>query len=317
MRIRFGFVSHTLSLWEAVPAKTLTFKRYSAMTEEERTNKLLEVTAKNLYHTKRALWFNRAAEIPLYRFSSSIVPLATHPEVAWDFITPFKKDWEEIGDIVRASGQRISFHPNQFTVFTSDKPHITENAVTDMTYHYRMLEAMGLENEGFINIHIGGAYGDKSSALDRFHQNIYEMPDEVRSRMTIENDDKTYTTAETLAAAEQAGLPVMFDYHHEMANPGEEDYASLLPRLFKTWEGTGYPPKVHLSSPKSTEKYRAHSDFVDPEFAVPFLKACKKETDVLDVMIEAKEKDRALLQIVEDLSAIRGVKRVRGGEIEF
>ncbi|KGP92485.1 UV damage repair endonuclease UvdE [Pontibacillus chungwhensis BH030062] len=317
MRIRFGFVSHTLSLWEAVPAKTLTFKRYSAMTEDERKDKLLEVTAKNLYHTKRALWFSRAAEIPLYRFSSSIVPLATHPEVAWDFVTPFKKDWKEIGDLVRAGGQRISFHPNQFTVFTSDKPHITENAVTDMVYHYKMLEAMGLEKEGFINIHIGGAYGDKTSALDRFHKNIYQMPDEVRKRMTIENDDKTYTTSETLEAAEQAGLPVMFDYHHEMANPGTEDYESLLPRLFQTWSGTGYPPKVHISSPKSTEKYRAHADFVDPEYALPFLKACKKETDVLDVMIEAKEKDRALLQIVEDLSAIRGVKRVRGGEIEF
>ncbi|QSS99876.1 UV DNA damage repair endonuclease UvsE [Pontibacillus sp. ALD_SL1] len=317
MRIRFGFVSHTLSLWEAVPAKTLTFKRYSAMTQDERKDKLLEVTAKNLYHTKRALWFSRAAEIPLYRFSSSIVPLATHPKVAWDFVTPFKKDWKEIGDLVRAGGQRISFHPNQFTVFTSDKPHITENAVTDMVYHYKMLKAMGLEEEGFINIHIGGAYGDKTSALDRFHQNIYEMPDEVRKRMTIENDDKTYTTSETLEAAEQAGLPVMFDYHHEMANPGAEDYESLLPRLFQTWSGTGYPPKVHISSPKSTEKYRAHADFVDPEYALPFLKACKKETDVLDVMIEAKEKDRALLQIVEDLSAIRGVKRVRGGEIEF
>ncbi|WP_345241882.1 UV DNA damage repair endonuclease UvsE [Pontibacillus salipaludis] len=317
MRIRFGFVSHTLSLWEAVPAKTLTFKRYSAMTKEEREEKLLEVTAKNLYHTKRALWFSRAAEIPLYRFSSSIVPLATHPEVAWDFVTPFKKDWKEIGDLVRAGGQRISFHPNQFTVFTSDKPHITENAVTDMVYHHKMLEAMGLEKEGFINIHIGGAYGDKTSALERFHQNIYEMPDEVRKRMTIENDDKTYTTSETLLAAEQAGIPVMFDYHHEMANPGKEDYESLLPRLFQTWSGTGYPPKVHISSPKSTEKYRAHADFVDPEYALPFLKACKKETDVLDVMIEAKEKDRALLQIVEDLSAIRGVKRVRGGEIEF
>ncbi|KGX93853.1 UV damage repair endonuclease [Pontibacillus halophilus JSM 076056 = DSM 19796] len=317
MRIRFGYVSHCLTLWEAKPARTLTFKRYSQMDQMERYDKLLQVTRENLYQTKRVLQFNLAAEIPLYRFSSSIVPLATHPEVDWDFVTPFQEEWRELGKLAKEGGLRTSFHPNQFTLFTSTKPHITENAVRDMNYHYRMLEAMGLEEEGFINLHVGGAYGDKEASLDRFHEQIYQMPEAVRSRMTVENDDKTFTTEETLRAAERDQLPLMFDYHHHMANQGEETYEEYLPRVFKTWSHTGYPPKVHVSSPKSPDKYRSHAEYVDMEFALPFLKACKEETDILDVMIEAKGKDRALLTLVEELSSIRGVQRRSGGEIEL
>ncbi|KGP74171.1 UV DNA damage repair endonuclease UvsE [Pontibacillus yanchengensis] len=317
MRIRFGYVSHTLSLWEAVPARTLTFKRYKQLSKVEREEKLRDVTLANLYNTKRALWFNRAAEIPLYRLSSSIVPLATHPEVLWDFQSPFKEHWKEIGQIVKDGQLRISFHPNQFTVFTSDKQHVTENSVRDMTYHYQMLEAMGLEDEGFINIHIGGAYGDKTSAMERFKDQIHQMPDEVGARMTIENDDKTYTSQETLQVAEEKNIPVMFDYHHEQANPSEIPYEDLLERLFNTWQHTDYPPKVHLSSPKNDKEYRSHADRIDLQYALPFLKACKQKTDTLDVMIEAKEKDLALLQLVEELASIRGVKRIAGGEIEF
>ncbi|MYL35705.1 UV DNA damage repair endonuclease UvsE [Pontibacillus yanchengensis] len=317
MRIRFGYVSHTLSLWKAVPARTLTFKRYKQLSKVEREEKLREVTLANLYNTKRALLFNRAAQIPLYRLSSSIVPLATHPEVLWDFQTPFREHWEEIGHIVKEGQLRISFHPNQFTVFTSDKQHVTENSVRDMMYHYQMLEAMGLEDEGFINIHIGGAYGDKTSAIERFKNQIHQMPEEVKARVTIENDDKTYTSEETLQVAEDKGIPVMFDYHHEQANPSEVPYEELLKRLFNTWDYTGYPPKVHLSSPKNDKEYRSHADRIDLQFALPFLKACKQKTDILDVMIEAKEKDLALLQLVEELASIRGVKRIAGGEIDF
>ncbi|QHE53860.1 UV DNA damage repair endonuclease UvsE [Pontibacillus sp. HMF3514] len=317
MRIRFGYVSHALTLWEARPAKTLTFKRYSNMTKQERVDKLHEVTRANLYNTKRALFLNRAAEIPLYRFSSSIVPLATHPEVYWDFVTPFHEEWQELGEIVRDARLRTSFHPGQFTLFTSDKEHVIENSVRDMEFHYRMLEAMGLEKEGYINIHIGGAYGDKSLALERFKKNIQRMPDEVIGQMTIENDDKTYTGEETLEIAEHADIPVMFDYHHEMANLSSVSYEGLLERFFATWNRTGWPPKVHISSPKSEKQYRSHADFVDLEFALPFLKACREVTDELDVMIEAKEKDRALMKFMDELAAVRGVKRLAGGVVEF
>ncbi|MDF9783665.1 UV DNA damage repair endonuclease [Bacillus pumilus] len=93
MRYRFGYVSNAVTLWEASPAKSLTFARYSKHSKEEGKEALLRTTKANLVNTLRTLYFAIAHDIPLYRFSSSIVPLATHPEVRWDFVTPFQKEF--------------------------------------------------------------------------------------------------------------------------------------------------------------------------------------------------------------------------------
>ncbi|WP_144551723.1 UV DNA damage repair endonuclease UvsE [Bacillus sp. X1(2014)] len=317
MKIRFGYVSHAISLWDASPAKALTFTRYQQLSPEERVEKLLEVTKQNLNHTLRMLYYNLAHELELYRMSSSIVPLATHPEVNWDFVTPFRTEWLEIGELVKKKKLRVSFHPNQFTLFTSPQTKITENAVVDMQYHYRMFEAMGLEQEGLINIHIGGAYGDKQKTLPRFHQNLTTLPAPIKKVMTLENDDKTYNAEETLAACEKESIPLVFDYHHHMANLSETALEELLPRIFRTWEHRPHLiPKVHISSPKNEKEFRSHADFVDPEFIMPFLKMVREIGADVDFMIEAKAKDQAALKLIEDLSKLRGYKRISGGTVE-
>ncbi|MGD6794036.1 UV DNA damage repair endonuclease UvsE [Metabacillus indicus] len=316
MEIRFGYVSNALNLWDCSPAKTMTFARYSKLDREEADQALHTVAKQNLQHTLRILHYSVAHEIPLYRFSSSLIPLATHPEVKWDFLTPFGGLLREIGSLVRKNSLRVSFHPNQFTLFTSDKPHITENAVADMQYHYDLLKGMGLEDEGFINIHVGGAYGNKETATERFHRNIKKLPAEIKARMTLENDDKTYTTSETLAICEKENIPLMFDYHHYFANKtDDDDLEELLIRFARTWDGTGKKPKIHISSPKSKKELRAHADYVELDFIMPLLKKLKEMDLDCDFMIEAKQKDRAALRLVEEISAIRGVKRMSGGSV--
>lgn len=317
MKIRFGYVSQALSLWDASPSKTVTFTRYQQLSKQERVEKLLQVTKQNLDHSLRMLHYNLAHQIELYRFSSSIVPLATHPEVRWDFLSPFRQEWLEIGNLVQKNHLRVSFHPNQFTLFTSPKAEITKNAVIDMEYHYRMLEAMGLENEGLINIHIGGAYGDKPAALRRFYENLQELPLPVKKRMTLENDDKTYTAEETLTVCENEGIPFVFDYHHHMANPCEQPLAALLPRILATWKSTGLAAKIHISSPKAEKEFRSHADFVDLDFVWPFIQLLRELGQDVDFMIEAKAKDQAALKLVEDLSRLRGIKRISGGAVEM
>lgn len=318
MILRFGYVSHALSLWDASPAKTITYTNWKKLNREERTEKLKSITRQNLESTLRALHFNVAHRIPLYRFSSSIVPLATHPEVEWDYISPFRELYKEIGKLVKKHQLRTSFHPNQFTLFTSDKPHVTNNAVTDMNYHYRLLEAMGLAEEAYINIHIGGAYGNKKAAVNRFHENIQKVPSAVKSRMTLENDDKTYTATDVLHICERENIPFMFDYHHYQANKTEDEtLENILPRFLALWKDQPFPPKAHLSSPKSKEAFRSHADFVDATFVHPFLHAMKQCGQDVDVMIEAKKKDQAMLRLIEELAAFRGVKRLEEGVLQW
>ncbi|MBT2689271.1 UV DNA damage repair endonuclease UvsE [Bacillus sp. ISL-47] len=317
MKIRLGYVSHAISLWEASPARTLTFTRYQQMPSEERLEKLKTVTAQNLQNTLRMLHYNIAHEIQLYRLSSSIVPLATHPEVLWDFVTPFKEKWLELGEVIKKHKLRVSFHPNQFTLFTSPREEVTKNAVKDMEYHYRMFEAMGVEKESIINIHIGGAYGDKLATIDRFHENLKMLPSHIKVAMTLENDDKTYNTDETLLACQQEHIPLMFDYHHHMANPGDQPLEELLPEIFQTWEKTSLKPKIHISSPKSEKAFRSHADYVDLDFIRPLLDLLRTFDRDIDFMIEAKAKDKAALKLTEEISSIRGVKRIGGAEIEW
>ncbi len=243
MKIRFGYVANALGLWDASPSKSLTFTRYSVLPKNERMDRLREVTSHNLHHTKRILYYNFAHEIKLYRFSSSLVPLATHPEVMWDFITPFKAEWEELGHIVKSQKLRPSFHPNQFTLFTSPRQEVTVNSIKDMRYHYMMLEAMGITDHAIINIHIGGAYGDKETALGRFHQNIKNLPAHIKKVTTLENDDKTFNVEETLQTCEKERMPMILDYHHYMANKGEHDLTQYLQRIFDTWDASGLIPK--------------------------------------------------------------------------
>lgn len=317
MIIRLGYVSTAVSLWDSSPAKTVTYKTYSSLDKDGRKEKLHSVTRTNLYNTLRMLYFNAAHEIEVYRLSSSIVPLATHPDVLWDFISPFQQEWKEIGDFIKQKHMRVSFHPNQFTLFTSPEQRITTNAVRDMAFHYRMLEALGVEDDSYMNIHVGGAYGDKQASLARFYDNIICLPLPMKEKMTLENDDKTYTAAETLGVCERIQVPFVFDYHHHAANPCPEPLDELLVRGFATWDHTGLPPKIHISSPKSEKAFRSHADYVDASFLEPLLDTLKKLGTDVDFMIEAKSKEQALLKLAEDLSSKRGIKRIGGAKLQI
>ncbi|MFD1780636.1 UV DNA damage repair endonuclease UvsE [Fredinandcohnia salidurans] len=317
MKIRFGYVANALGLWDSSPSKSLTFTRYAALPKDERMEKLKFVTAQNLLHTKRILHYNIAHEIEVYRLSSSLVPLATHPEVMWDFITPFKNEWDELGRLIQQFNMRVSFHPNQFTLFTSPREEVTTNAVSDMEFHFKMLKALNALDKGVLNIHIGGAYGDKETSLSRFHQNLKQLPNEIKKQMTLENDDKTYDVEETLITCEKENIPMVLDYHHYMANMGDVDLPLYLERIFNTWIDRPTVPKVHISSPKSDNAFRSHADFVSLDFIMPFLKMAKELDEDFDIMIEAKQKNLAMHKLVEEISKIRGVKRTSSSTVEW
>lgn len=317
MRIRFGYVAIALGLWDASPSKTLTFSRYSKLKKQERMDLLKTITAKNLHHTKRILYYNLAHEIQLYRFSSALVPLATHPEVRWDFITPFRNDWEELGQLIKYGSMRPSFHPGQYTLFTSPTDQVTNNAIEDMEYHYKMLEAMGVELDAAINIHIGGAYGDKENTLVRFHENMKSLPAQIKRITTLENDDKTYNIKETLNACEKENIPMVLDYHHYFANKDDLDLETYIERIFYTWSKRNLLPVVHLSSPKSEKEIRSHADYVDKDFVLPFIKLARELNQDFDCIIEAKRKNLAMFRLIEELSAIRGIRRINSSTIEW
>jgi UV DNA damage endonuclease len=320
MIVRFGFVAMSLELENASPSKTMTYATFSKLNDREAgIHKLERIAGENLGNSLRLLKHCHFNDIQLYRFSSKLIPLATHEALAdRDSIAELAPQFSELGKYARQHNIRVSFHPDHFCVFSTPRPEVLVKSKLDLEYHVRMLEAMGLDEATKCNIHIGGAYGDKVSAGERFVRQFGALSPRFKHRVTLENDDKTFNARETLEAAEQVGVPMVLDIHHHAVNPGDiseqELYQGLWPRINQTWElererlgmteARQLPPKIHASSPKSPTDPRGHADYVEAEPLVRFLREAARTSEHVDCMLEAKKKDEALFKLMADLTEL-------------
>jgi len=207
----------------------------------------------------------------------------------------------EIGKYVTENNMRITSHPGPFNVLTSPHPHVVENCINDLSVHGEVFDMMGLSRTPYnkINIHIGGAYGDKPSAMKRFCENFHRLPDSVKSRLTVENDDKAsmYSVKDLYENVYKViGIPVVFDYHHHTFCTGDLSEQEALELAMSTWP-SDIIPVVHYSESRSREyedpkiRPQAHSDYV-----IDYIDTYGNE---VDIMVEAKAKELAVLKYKE------------------
>ena len=165
------------------------------------------------------------------------------------------------GRFATEHGIRITFHPDQFVVMNSSRVDVVEKSIQDLEYHAEVAEWVGAD---VINIHGGGAYGEKAKAMATFARNLDRLSDAVRSRLTIENDDKVYTPADLLPLCRAAGLPLVYDVHHHRCLPDGITVEQATTEALATWNRE---PLFHISSPlsgwKGTRPQR-HHDYIDP-----------------------------------------------------
>ena len=311
----------SMELVDCSPSRTVTFKTFSGLRErdpEAALSKLKRTARENLFNTIRLLRHNKANDVMVYRFSSRIIPLATHPELeGWDYVEDVRDLLGQIGDIVRESGMRVSFHPDHYTFINSPREEIFKASIKDYCHHCRLLDAMGLGGEARLVTHIGGGYGDKGKSLELFLHNWEKVPGQVAGRIVLENDDRTFTAEDALYLAGKLGLPVVFDVHHFICNREKgSSLEEILPGFLASWDGSGLNPKVHVSSPRSRSNIRSHHDFVDAKDVYAFIKTAAKYSRDIDVMVEAKEKDSAMFRLVGELAALPGVRRVNRAAIK-
>jgi len=316
MIVRFGYVAMSTLLEDTSPSKTMTYASFGKLEDRAAALRKLEhIAQQNLHNTLRLLKHSVGHEIAMYRFSSKLIPLATHPQLTdWNPYPALEEHFKAIGQYVQAHGLRVSLHPDHFCVFSTPRPEVLVNSIKDLEYHVCMLEAMGLDERVKCNIHMGGAYGNKEEASARFIQQFGALPDRIKHRITLENDDKTFNVEETLLAAEAVGVPMVLDIHHYAVNTGEITETELVehywPRIQATWskeaDRLGFtdagmlPPKIHASSPKSETDPRGHADYVELDPLLHFLQAIAPTTSYVDCMLEAKAKDHAVLRLMEE-----------------
>ena len=260
-----------------------------------------ELTLQNCKDLDKIVDWNITNGYKIFRVSSGLAPWKS--EYDWNDL----KDIDEIRNYLRSAGVkakshnlRITSHPGPFNVLTSPHEHVVENCVSDLTSHGEVFDMMGLYRSPYnkINIHIGGAYGDKESAMKRFCKNFRRLPQSVSSRLTVENDDKAsmYSVKDLYYGVfNRIGIPIVFDYHHHKFQTGGMTEQEALEMAIETWGDI--KPVVHYSESRCEEQKdenirpQAHSDYV--------YKKIETYGNIIDVMVEAKAKELAVDKYIE------------------
>ena len=245
----------------------------------------------------KVLEWNRQHGIKLFRLSSSIIPWGNNIDITElkDY-KEIKSELKKAGDFAKFWDMRITCHPGPFVVLTSPKDNVVDNAISDLEMHGKLFDMMGLSKTPYnkINIHCNGVYGDKITAMNRFCENFKRLSHSVRSRLTVENDDKAsmYSVKDLMYIHNKIGIPIVFDYHHHQFCTGDMTEQEALQLASTTWP-KDIKPIVHYSESKALhennikEKPQAHSLYIN---AIPNT----YELDV-DIMVEAKAKELAIL----------------------
>lgn len=286
---------------------------HSCTLKNANENVLTERTAENLRVLSRIIDYNIANEIKLFRISSDLIPFASHSVNKLPWWDQFAKEFAAIGEKIIQSGMRVSMHPGQYTVLNSPDDGVVERAVEDLRYHARVLDSLGVGPEHKIILHIGGVYQDKELAMQRFVENYKLLPKEIRRRLVIENDDRSYTIEEVLSIGHRAGIPVVYDNLHHAANPCYplED-RNWVEACRDTWGKQDGPQKVHYSQQDPGKKKGAHSAGIR---IMPFLEYCEKvDRPDLDVMLEVKDKN---LSAIKCINVTFGGNRIKALEVEW
>lgn len=318
---RFGYVAMSMRVHNASPSKTMTFSQFSKILDRDAAiNKIERIAQTNIHNCLRLLRHNIVHEIAFFRLSSKLIPLANHPDLqGWDYISPLEENLSEIKRFLQENPHiRVDFHPDHFVLLNTKDKNTFNMALKTLQMHYVLLKKMGVSPVHRCVLHVGGSYNDKEKALEQFINNWAYVPQHIQQMIILENDDTTFTLKDTLYLCEKLGIPLVFDYHHYLANHEEgDDLQGDWLRVVESWKNSLLPVKMHISSPKSKTDFRAHADTIDLNLFWEFIEIAKGTVGQIDVMIEAKLKDEALFQLMKDVHTSKSVQWVNAASFIY
>ena len=281
---------------------TTTATAIGNMKRPDAVAKLSRLCLANADALLAALRFCAENEIGCFRINSQILPVKTHPDCGYSIDDLPANDeivrrFKECRQFAEKHDLRTCFHPDQFVVLNSPRLDVVENSIKELEYQAEVAEWVGAD---VINIHAGGAYGDKQKALADFARNLERLSHRARSRLTVENDDKTFTPADLLPICKAEGVPLVYDVHHHRCNPDGQSVEQVTKRAISTWNRE---PLFHISSPLEGwkgPKPERHHDFIDMQD----FPACWRRRKIT-VEVEAKAKEVAVRRLQQELLAAK------------
>ena len=297
--IRLGLCCKFLKESIRFRTTTITYLKKLKTRNEDPYLYLNNIILSNIASLKNAITYCSNHKIGCFRISSDFFPGATHPDFLYTIDdlpsqAIMKEELSICKDLAQQSNIRLTFHPNQFVVINSPKTEVVEKAILDLEHHNRLAELVSAD---VINIHLGGAYNDKTAAIKRFESNFKKLSVGVQEKLTIENDDKTYTPKEILPVCNKLGIPLVYDVHHHRCLPDALSIEEATTEAIKTWNRE---PLFHISSPIhgwNTSPFYPHHDFIN----INDFPAHWKSLSNITIEVEAKAKELAIQQLIKDL----------------
>ncbi|MEA5026687.1 MAG: UV DNA damage repair endonuclease UvsE [Erysipelotrichaceae bacterium] len=251
----------------------------------------------NLHALERLIDYNITNELKLFRISSDVIPfgMSQYNQLPWWEL--FATDFQRIADKIRRNQIRVSMHPGQYTVLNSPNEAVVCQAMEDLQYHARLLDCLGTAVSNKIVLHIGGVYGDKKTAVQRFNENYQRLSDSIRNRLVIENDDRSYNIRDVLQISSDLHIPVVYDNLHNTLNPADtaKDDHYWITACQQTWSLKDGKPKIHYAqAANGLKKSGAHSASIDLQTFFVFYQTIK--TLDVDIMLEVKDKNLSALK---------------------
>jgi len=287
MKIGYPCINHTIN---CKGNKTFRLKSYSE-------KKLIEIVDNNLKCLIKILKFNINNNILFFRITSDLIPFASHSICKYKWQNHFKNNFKIIGNLIKNYNIRISMHPDQFIVLNSLDENVVNRSILELNYHAEVLDLMELDNTAKIQLHIGGAYGNKEKSLNRFCVNYKKLNNKVKKRLVIENDDKIYSYKNCSYIYKQIKIPLLFDvFHYKILNDGES-IKNILKHQNKTWGKKDGIPMIDYSSQKPNSRAGSHSENIDIDDFKKFLNDSKPYN--FDIMLEIKDKETSALKAVK------------------
>ncbi|MEM4219060.1 MAG: UV DNA damage repair endonuclease UvsE [Candidatus Micrarchaeia archaeon] len=253
-----------------------------------------EKISNNLSCLKKILEYNVKNGLLFFRISSDIVPFASHPICKFNWQKYFSKEFKEIGKYIKENDIRISMHPDQFVLINAKDKRIIESSIRELNYHCDVLDLMGLDSTAKVQIHVGGVYGNKEESIKRFIENYKKLPNKIKKRLVIENDERNYSLKDCVAIYQETGIPVLFDsFHHLCLNNGETRREGVEIAM-DTWKEKDGVLMTDYSSQEKNAKIGTHAKHIDIEDFKRYIEETKNLD--FDIMLEIKDKEKSALK---------------------
>lgn len=285
-----GLVCVTAS--NAVRFRTVTRRTLSKLSKSQQQEKLTNVYSDNIERLSQAIAFCQQSNIQLYRLSSGLFPFADEP-IGETILQEFEPRLEQIGNMAAKLKIRLVIHPNQFVVLNSDRDEVVGNSIKILKTHAHILDLLQLPRSPWALMNIHGGKGDRAQ---RLIENIRSLPDNVSSRLTIENDEYTYSSRAIAEICLAAKIPMVFDAHHHLIHERLTSYddpsvKEALELARTTWKHPEWQ-LVHISNGRQHFYDTKHSDLIVN------MPDCFK--DVPWIEIEAKQKEQAISKLKQE-----------------